>query len=172
MQVPQSVDRNIPSAVNSSLVKIHVTYHQSIEQAHTFTYGACNETNTLHHVIARSAGSEKTSSGDRRLVWLVDEDNVTGGCISASTADSQELLGRSLPIDLSRVVHTRKDDVSIPMTNASGINAEGPWFDGVNLLANKEIGLLNVKAAKGKSWYSKPSFSHMNIHQTSKSGEE
>lgn len=37
------------------------------------------------------------------------------------------------------------------MTNASGIDAEGPWFDGVELLKNKEIGAVSVKEAKARS---------------------
>lgn len=36
------------------------------------------------------------------------------------------------------------------MTNATGIDAWGPWFDGVELLRNKEIGAVDVAKAKSK----------------------
>lgn len=36
------------------------------------------------------------------------------------------------------------------MTNASGIDASGPWFDGVALLKDKEPSPVNVKQAKSK----------------------
>lgn len=39
------------------------------------------------------------------------------------------------------------------MTNASGIDAEGPWFDGVEVLKEKEIGPVSVKQAKAKSMF-------------------
>ena len=42
---------------------------------------------------------------------------------------------------------------SIPMSNASGIDAQGPWFDGVEVLKEKEISAVNVKEAKAKSRY-------------------
>ena len=37
------------------------------------------------------------------------------------------------------------------MTNASGIDAQGPWFDGVEMLKEQEISAVNVKDAKLKS---------------------
>jgi hypothetical protein len=40
---------------------------------------------------------------------------------------------------------------SIPMTNVSGIDAQGPWFDGVEVLKEKEIGSVSVAEAKAKS---------------------
>jgi hypothetical protein len=36
------------------------------------------------------------------------------------------------------------------MSNESGIDAEGPWFKGVELLQNKELGVVDVKKAKSK----------------------
>ncbi|KAL8820705.1 MAG: hypothetical protein Q9223_001128 [Gallowayella weberi] len=37
------------------------------------------------------------------------------------------------------------------MTGASGIDAEGPWFDGVEVLKQKEISVVNATQAKAKS---------------------
>ena len=39
---------------------------------------------------------------------------------------------------------------SIPMTNVSGIDAQGPWFDGVEMLSQREPRPVDVAAAKSK----------------------
>lgn len=39
------------------------------------------------------------------------------------------------------------------MGNVSGIDAQGPWFDGVEVLKEKEIGAVNVAEAKAKSMF-------------------
>ena len=39
---------------------------------------------------------------------------------------------------------------SIPMTNASGIEANGPWFDGVEALRGVEMNAVDATQAKAK----------------------
>ncbi len=39
------------------------------------------------------------------------------------------------------------------MSNESGIDAQGPWFDGVEVLKEMEIGSVSVKEAKAKSMF-------------------
>ena len=66
-------------------------------------------------------------------------------------------MGRSQPLAIAKNTRQwkRRRDLSpgtsIPMSNASGIDAEGPWFDGVELLKEKEVGAVNVQDAKAKS---------------------
>ncbi len=42
------------------------------------------------------------------------------------------------------------------MSKASGIDAQGPWFDGVELLKEKEIGSVSVGQAKSTSEFDSP----------------
>lgn len=75
------------------------------------------------------------------------------------------LLGRSEPQQLAsrrsrkrgveethkRAMLKKRDSPSaIAMTNATGIDAWGPWFDGVELLQSKNLGAVDVFTAKNK----------------------
>jgi hypothetical protein len=154
---PQHIDIRVPSKVNSALANVHLWYRQPISAEHTFTYGPCDGTST-DEAVFHSSGSNQTESGSHRFVWMIPDNATTGGCISAWKDNSNELLGRSAPITFTEShPNVKRDDTSIPMTNASGIDAEGPWFDGVELLKNKEIGAVDVKAAKSKSKSYSPS---------------
>ena len=44
-----------------------------------------------------------------------------------------------------------KRSTSIKMDNSSGIDAEGPWFDGVAKLKNSNMSAVDTEAAKSKS---------------------
>ena len=63
------------------------------------------------------------------------------------------LVGRSAP----QVLHTRRRnarrsiDYSIAMDNSSGIDSEGPWFDGVAKLQKNNMSAVDAEAAKSKS---------------------
>jgi len=48
-------------------------------------------------------------------------------------------------------IQKRATNFGIAMNNASGIDAEGPWFDGVSLLKGKKLSTVNVEQAKSKS---------------------
>lgn len=75
------------------------------------------------------------------------------------------LLGRSEPQQLAsrrsrrrgveetrkRAILKKRDSPSaIAMTNATGIDAWGPWFDGVELLQSKNLSAVDVSTAKSK----------------------
>lgn len=147
------IDLHVKRAVDSGLANIHVSYNELLHSEVTFTYGSCQAKapGEAHHLVGRS----KSCDHDR-LLWKVPEDAVTGHCLSAWDA-RQNLVGRSEPVAISpsrrtarRRLRKRQEDFSIPMDDSSGIDAEGPWFDGVALLQDKELSAIDVHAAKSK----------------------
>lgn len=162
---PYPVRVETRTELNSRAANIHVAFEKAIEGIVSFTYGSCSDSAEYdaHHVIGRSYHSSSTD----RLVWLIPEDAFTGGCISAWSSEGSLLVGRSEPQTISSArsrkrsvenihkrsmaKHLKRDSSSaIPMTNASGIDAWGPWFDGVELLASKNLSAVDVSAAKTK----------------------
>lgn len=148
--------------LNSRSANVHLSeVHHSL-YPFTVTYGACHSSlshRQSHHTISH------VSHGHDRLVWILPDDISTGGCLSAWSTHNSLLIGRSEPlkVDKSSRQWAKKRDLdqgmrlskraSIPMSNASGIDAHGPWFDGVEVLKEKEISAVNVKVAKAKSRY-------------------
>lgn len=150
--VPPPIGLHLKRTVDSGLANIHISYNQPVHSEITVTYGHCQAQTPgeAHHLVGHS-----TSYDDDRLLWKVPEDAPTGGCISAW--EGEGLIGRSVPVSICpskktarRRLKKRQDRFSIPMDNSSGIDAEGPWFDGVVLLQDKEISAINVKEAKSK----------------------
>jgi len=149
-------------ALNSRSANVHLSEADHSAYPFTVTYGACHSSagqREAHHTI-----STVHEQGTDRLVWILPEDITTNGCLSAWSA-RHELAGRSEPLKVNKYsrqwMKKRELDqgkrlskrASIPMTNASGIDAEGPWFDGVELLKEKEVGSVNVQQAKAKSMF-------------------
>jgi hypothetical protein len=143
----------IKRTLDSGLANIHVTYRAPIRSEIIFTYGSCEaqKSGEAHHLIART-----TDRGHDRLVWLIPADAASGGCLSA-WGQHQNLLGRSESLSLvpslrttRRRLRKRQEDVDIKMDNSSGIDAEGPWFDGVAALTGKELAAVDAAAAKSK----------------------
>lgn len=139
--------------LDSGLANIHVTYTAPIHSEIIFNYGSCEAQmpGEAHHSIART-----TDRGHDRLVWLIPADAASGGCLSAWD-QHQNLLGRSESLSLvpslrttQRRLRKRQEDLAISMDNSSGIDAEGPWFDGVAALTGKELAVVDAAAAKSK----------------------
>ena len=149
----------VKTDLNSRLANIHLSQHHQTLYPFTVKYGACHVSNDhreQHHTI-----SEVQEQSTQRLVWLLPDNIYDGGCLSAWSSD-EELIGRSEPLRINKNsrqwMRKRSLDqktrlnkrASIPMNNASGIDAEGPWFDGVELLQEKEIATVDVTQAKAK----------------------
>ncbi|KAH7326455.1 flavin-containing amine oxidoreductase [Stachybotrys elegans] len=136
--------------LTSHLANIHLSYNEPVEGAVHFSYGSCHAESDedAHHSIGLFPVSEAS-----RLVWIIPKGAENGGCISAWNA-SGDLVGRSDAQKLHRVrrrnPRKRSTCAGIPMTNASGIDPLGPWFDGVELLSQKQPSPVNVEAAKQK----------------------
>ncbi|KAK3377368.1 flavin-containing amine oxidoreductase-domain containing protein [Lasiosphaeria ovina] len=136
------------TAVTSRLANVYVDFARVIGGEVLVTYGSCISTSPeqAHHVLGKTEGGSAT-----RLVWVLPVDTDSNGCISAWDS-SNVLVGRSEP-QLLHQRHKRRAEkraVGIAMNNATGIDTLGPWFDGVELLKNREPGPVDVKAAKAK----------------------
>ena len=154
--LPLKLGVKIP--LDSQSANIHISRPLDFPHPFTISYGGClSAQHEAHHVI-----STVTDQNSDRLVWILAENIPTKGCLSAWSAQ-HGLVGRSEPLTVNKYSRSwkKKREVghgprlgkraSIPMSNASGIDAEGPWFDGVELLKQKEIGAVSVKEAKAKS---------------------
>lgn len=116
-------------------------------------YGDC-ETGELHHKIT------STTTGDKRLVWLIPEDAPKNGCISAWQGN--QLVGRSAELtigndesEFARVKRSveRRQTPGYSMGEENGIDANGPWFDGVQYLKDLNLSEVDIKKAKANSKY-------------------
>ncbi|KAK4450492.1 L-amino-acid oxidase [Podospora aff. communis PSN243] len=137
------------SPVTSRLANLHLSFDRLVEGDITFTYGLCSHGTSqhAHHVVGRADGA---TSHSKRLVWIVPEDASSGGCISAWNTDGI-LVGRSEPQFLHKR-HKRRAEkrAAIEMSETTGIDTLGAWFEGVNVLKDKQPGPIDVEAAKSK----------------------
>ncbi|KAI5289742.1 hypothetical protein KEM52_000675 [Ascosphaera acerosa] len=140
----RSIHLETQSEIDSGIANVHLSYLRPVKEEHIITYGPCSavDRRDAHHQIAQV----KSKRSDR-VVWVIPEDAAPGGCISAWSSDS-DLLGRSEPVQLNKRRLRKRDE--IPMTNASGIDAQGPWFDGVAALGDQHISDVQAKDAKNK----------------------
>jgi monoamine oxidase len=136
------------SKLNSNLANIHLRFDEAVDGAVTYTYGSCStaERRDANHVVGRS-----TDPIESRLVWVIPKDAESHGCISAWNSEDA-LVGRS---EVQKFQHNKRTlkkrgEYSIEMTNATGIDTSGPWFDGVELLEGKNMSAIDVAAAKSK----------------------
>lgn len=156
------VKLEIKAALDSRSANVHLSQAHHTLYPFTVTYGSCHSLSNQHeqhHTV-----SEVFDQGTDRLVWILPDDISTVGCLFAWSSRN-ELVGRSEPLEVNKFgkqwLKKRHLDLgtrlsrraSIPMTNASGIDAEGPWFDGVVALKEKGISALNAAEAKAKSMY-------------------
>ncbi|KAI1142565.1 flavin-containing amine oxidoreductase [Hypoxylon sp. FL0543] len=134
------------SELSSRLANIHVSFESPVDGVVTYSYGHCHNTqlHQAHHIVGRGTGSK-----DSRLVWILPDNVRFDGCISAWDQRGT-LVGRSEPQQLSKRKLKRRSANSIGMSNATGIDTWGPWFDGVELLKNKEISAFDASEVKSK----------------------
>ncbi|EFW99432.1 L-amino acid oxidase [Grosmannia clavigera kw1407] len=147
------------SQLSSHLANIHLVFDGAVDSLISVTYGSCTAASEsdAHHLVSRGH-----HAGAERLVWIIPEDVESGGCLSAWSGLSGVLLGRSGPQHTGNVQSVKRtvqkstmqkrstSPHSIPMTNASGIDAWGPWFDGVELLKSTNVSAVYAKEAKSK----------------------
>ncbi|KAI0164376.1 flavin-containing amine oxidoreductase [Hypoxylon sp. FL1284] len=134
------------SELSSRLANIHVSFEAPVDGVVTYTYGRCHETkrHEAHHTVGQGRGAK-----DSRLVWILPDGVRFDGCISAWD-ERGSLVGRSEPQRMGKRGLKKRGAYSIEMTNATGIDAWGPWFDGVELLQSKEISAFDANEAKSK----------------------
>ncbi|ORY71487.1 L-amino acid oxidase [Pseudomassariella vexata] len=136
------------SELSSRLANVHVIFNEVVEGALTYTYGSCSslELRDAHHTVGRS-----TDATTSRLVWIMPENADSAGCLSAWD-NVGKLVGRSEPqhFKLRRRSLEERALNSIEMSNATGIDTWGPWFNGVELLESKNLSSVDVETAKSK----------------------
>lgn len=158
--LPLKLSVKIP--LDSQSANVHISCVDNSLYPFTVSYGGCHSSTSQHE--AHHTISTVTREDSDRLVWILPEDIPTKGCLSAWSV-GHELFGRSEPLEIKKYsrpwMKKRELDqgtrlskrASIPMTNASGIDAQGPWFDGVEALKDTEIGAVNAGEAKAKSMF-------------------
>ncbi|KAI4268495.1 MAG: hypothetical protein L6R38_007826 [Xanthoria sp. 2 TBL-2021] len=156
IELPVKLELRAP--LHSRSANIHLSLSDESVYPFTVTYGACDivkDDIETHHI------SEVQHRDIDRLVWVLPDDIRSHGCLSAWSSQN-ELLGRSLGLKVNK--NTRQwlkkrhlemgtrlgKRASIPMTNASGIEANGPWFDGVEALRGRETNAVDAAQAKAK----------------------
>ena len=154
----ESVTFRGPVAVEADgMSNIHVAYNVPVHGKLSMHYGSCDspiaQKNISHHHMVGSTevGShplairhaEWKNSMPERFVWLVPESAPDAGCLHAYADD--ELIGKSEPIRVVKRIQKR----GVVLGDIT--DAEGPWFDGVQYLKEKEPSKVFVANAKNKS---------------------
>ncbi|KAL8930405.1 MAG: hypothetical protein Q9208_000588 [Pyrenodesmia sp. 3 TL-2023] len=149
----------VRTVLDSRSANIHFSQRDDSVYPFSVTYGACGSSGVVyekHHDI-----STVHAQGTDRLIWLLPDDIKSSGCLSAWSS-TDELVGRSEPLVINKESRrwrkkrhldsgTRLSKrASIPMTNSSGVDAIGPWFDGVAALEDVQIGAVDAAQAKAK----------------------
>ncbi|KAG5984514.1 hypothetical protein E4U55_004410 [Claviceps digitariae] len=166
------IQLSVRSGLATRLADIHVSTSRAVPGRVDFTHGSCTARSQQdsHHVVSSVASGFGTAAADNdggeRLVWIMPEDALDNGCISAWN-EKGSLVGRSEPVELPKQKQKNKSKSknknknktkrastdnhhAIAMTKANGFDALGQWFDGVLLLKQKQPSAVAVCAAKNK----------------------
>ena len=153
------VKLELKATLNSRSANIHLSRSDVSVYPFLVTYGSCDSPKYSSRLCA--IGTVQHQDIDR-LVWILPDDISSRGCLSAWSSQDT-LIGRSQGLDINKNTKQwrRKRHLeggiklgkraSIPMTNASGIEANGPWFDGVEALRGLEVNAVDATQAKAKS---------------------
>lgn len=160
---PHSVRLETRTKLTSRAANIHISFDSLPPGPIDVSYGSCldrRRSDSHHTVVGRHIPVPTLS--EQRLVWMIPDDAVSGGCLSAWAGDGTILVGRSEPQELAdrrsrrdgvREIHkrsrTKKKRDRITMADAEA-DALGPWFDGVEALKKNNISAVDVAAAKSK----------------------
>ena len=133
---------------------IRIVYNLPLDDELSIHYGSCeiSAAEDCHHTLGRThvgnhplakRYSDHPSQRPQRFVWLPPDDIVPGGCLHAFSGTT--LMGRS------NAVTVRKRQEKRWVAAADIMDAEGPWFDGVEHLKEKEPDEVFVSKAKSRS---------------------
>jgi hypothetical protein len=142
------------TAEAGGMQNVHLKYHHPVDGELSLHYGECElqDQKDAHHSLGatyigrHSLAKRHPNWVDNRptkFVWLPPRDISSGGCLHAFA--SNELIGTSDPV----VVVRRK--MRRGKSFADVADPEGPWFDGVEYLRQKEPDEIFVAQAKSKS---------------------
>lgn len=154
------VKLEVRRVLDSRSTNIHLSQGGDTVYPFSVTYGACDSSEIVYEKYHDISIVHK--QGTDRLIWLLPDGIQSSGCLSAWSS-TDELVGRSEPLVINKNSRQWKKKrhldkgtklskrASIPMTSASGIDAGGPWFDGVEALKDAEISAVDAAEAKAKS---------------------
>lgn len=137
----------------SSIHNIHIAYNNPLDGELSFHYGECSSSGRKHHHVGSThigkravakRNLEWADSRPERFVWVVPSDAPDLGCLHAYL-DGEELVGVSASISVGE----RRSRRSIPIADYA--DAEGPWFDGVQYISEKEPDEVFVAKAKNST---------------------
>lgn len=141
------VQLHVRRSIDSPLANVHLEFERAVEGRLDYTYGPCESTSAAeawqHIAVADGSAAD-------RLVWRLRDEAPSGGCLAAWAAD--KLMGRGAAVEVPhrRRKLKRATPWTVPMDNSSGIDTEGPWFDGVKLLMANNMTAVDVDQAKRK----------------------
>ncbi|KAF2459809.1 flavin-containing amine oxidoreductase-domain containing protein [Lineolata rhizophorae] len=144
-----------PAAVESGGAQnIEIEYHRPIDGELSIHYGACDLDDPAfshhrigtayignHELAKRHVGWDENRPS--RFVWVAPESLLEHGCLHAFSGI--ELVGRSDPIPVMKRNNQRR------AVFAEIADSEGPWFDGVEYLSEKEPDDVFVAQAKSST---------------------
>jgi hypothetical protein len=134
---------------------VHIEYAAPLDGELSLHYGSCDvqSSNDCHHTLGKTfVGSHDLakrhaaheSQRPTKFIWLPPHDAPDSGCLHAFSGG--DLVGRSAPVSMTR----RKQRRSVAAADI--MDAEGPWFDGVAYLQEKEPEESFVAATKSKTF--------------------
>jgi hypothetical protein len=144
------------TAESNGIQNIHIKYNLPIDGELSIHFGGCEapEGQSIeehHHRVGTTAignhplakrNAQWKDSRPERFVWIVPEGAPDGGCLHAYV--DEELIGSSDPIKITK----KFNRCSVPLADIA--DAEGPWFDGVQYLKEKEPDKVFVAQEKQK----------------------
>ncbi|RPA95378.1 hypothetical protein L873DRAFT_1745322 [Choiromyces venosus 120613-1] len=141
--------------LNTRIANIHITISLLPPNPLSIHYGPCDPSSTHdyhhHHTIAKSINPRTTTTDTPfRIVWIIPKHAPYTGCLSAVDEITGEVLGKSEEMLLKQKRKRSVGPEKVKMDKSSGINTSGPWFDGIKYLEGKDVGVVDVRAAKEK----------------------
>jgi hypothetical protein len=132
---------------------VHISYRQPVNGHFSLHYGDCSlkdQNDSHHHLGSTHVGLHRLAKRHEkwqhnrptRFVWLPPRDISNGGCLHAFS--DGDLIGTSAPVSVVRRKSRRGKSF------ADVADPEGPWFDGVEYLKQKEPDEIFVAQAKSK----------------------
>jgi len=146
-----------PITVESNgMANIHISYNIPLSGEFSLHYGNCDASPSStkeihHHQIGRTAvgdhplarrNAEWKDNRPEKFVWLVPDNAADGGCLFGYSGT--DLVGISKRINVVK----RRTRRGIVLGDIA--DSQGPWFDGVTYLKDKEPDSVFVAQAKSK----------------------
>jgi hypothetical protein len=125
-----------------SVHNVHIGYgDDTFEGDVRVVYGSCDmaSLNDRHHELGTTRITRSTRP--ERLVWIVPDNTIHGGCLHAYSGSA--LIGRSASITVKQPTRKREEIADVA-------DMTGPWFDGVAYMQAKKHNASFVAAAKSK----------------------